>query len=209
MAMGRCRSFVLTCVLIAASALPAESEFVSVQLETGNLLLDFPFGGLVAGAPGLSIFAGASEIDASHYPLDQCAPCKPGDVVSLSGGWFGTSGGVSWQGTFYSTGGALDPLNDFRVSTPALVMPPLGDPFTAVLPFDLSFDFAPRPLVLHAFGEGFVTAHFVLSEANPGTWFAAEADYRIAITPEPATWLLVASGILVPAGLRRWRKRSL
>src|SRR5438094_2097333 len=113
--MGRCGSFVLACFLIAAFALPAESEFVNVQLETGTLHLDFPFGGLNAAGPGLSIFAGAGEIEAGAYPLNQCAPCKPGDVVSLSGGWLGTAGGVTWQGTFYSTGGSLDPLNVFSV----------------------------------------------------------------------------------------------
>jgi hypothetical protein len=203
--VGCCRSFALACVIIAAFALPAKGGPVNVQLETGSLQLDAPFGGLTASAPGLSIFAGASEFDAGSYPLSQCAPCKPGDVVSLTGGWLGTTGVVKWQETFYSTGGAFDPLNDFRVSTPALVMPPVGDPFTAVLPFDLSFDIAPIPF-LHAFGEGFVTARFEPAR-DPGTWFATEADYRISTVPEPATWVLVASGALLPAGLRRRLKR--
>src|SRR5262249_55819611 len=207
--MGRYRSLVLACALISASAVPAESDLVNVQLETGGLSLDFPVGFLNASGSGLSIFTGASEIDASDYPLTHCAPCKPGDAVSLSGSWFGTTGVVTWQGTFYSTAGAFDPLNVFNVSTPALVMPPLGDPFTAVLPFDLSFDFAPRPLSLHAYGEGFVTAHFEPNQFNPGTWFARDANYDISTVPEPGTWLLVVSGVLFPAGLRRWRKRSM
>jgi hypothetical protein len=214
--MGRYLPFVLVCVLVASFAPPAESAFVNAELETGTLDLDFPFGGLHATAPGLSIFASAGAIDAGSYPLSQCLPCKPGDVVSFSGNWEGTSGTVTSQGTTYFTGGALDPLNLFGVSTPTIVVPPLGDPFTVVLPFTLSFEFSnpgvppypPGPLTVDAFGAGFVTVQFEPAGFVPGAWATREADYRIA--PEPATWLLVASGILVPvgqAGLRRRRKR--
>jgi hypothetical protein len=117
-------SLFLACLLIAASALPAKGGLV--QLESGGLFLDFPFGGLQAEAPGLSIFAGAGEIDASNYPLTHCAACRPGDVVGFNGSWLGTSGSVTWQGIFYETGGALDPVNVFGVSTPTIVVPPLG-----------------------------------------------------------------------------------
>jgi hypothetical protein len=214
--MGSYLSLVLACVLIASLAPSAEGGFVNTELEAGTLQLDFPFGQLQATAPGLSIFASAGEIDAGAYPLSQCLPCKTGDTVSLSGNWQGSSGDVTWQGTTYSIGGANDPLTMFSVNTPTIVVPPHRHPFTVVLPFTLSFEFSnpgvppypPGQLTVDAVGTGFVSVQFEHAGFAPGAWVTREADYHVV--PEPATWLLVASGALIPigrAGLGRWRRR--
>ena len=70
-------------------------------------------------------------------------------------------------------------------------------------------DPAPGQLDVDAFGAGFVTAQFEPDQSHIGAWVATQADYRIGVVPEPATWLLVASGVLFPAGLRWWRQRSM
>src|SRR5262249_31188101 len=114
--MARYRSLVLGCFFIAAFALPAQGDFIpSIQLESGDLTLHFPDGGLVARAPDLFIGNSASAIDAGNYPLAHCAFCMPGDVVSFNGSWIGTPGFDIFQGTQYTTGGALDRLNSFTV----------------------------------------------------------------------------------------------
>jgi hypothetical protein len=195
--MSRCRSLVLACVLIAAFALPAKSDFIQVQLEAGGMHLEgFFFGELDVSGPGLSILADAGGLDSTHYPLGQ--DLRPGNVVSFSGSWLGTGGFVTWQGTSFSTGGALDPLNQFQVFTPTIVVPPLGDAFTVVLPFTLTYDVRQPDFslpALHAFGAGFATVQFEPDALSRG-WVTPEADYRIGVVPEPATWLLVVSGIL-------------
>jgi PEP-CTERM motif-containing protein len=207
--MSRCRSFVLACVLICAFALPAESDFIQIQLEAGGMHLDGISGKLDVSAPGLSILADAGIFDSTHYPLGE--DLRPGNVVSFSGSWIGTGGVVTWQGTTFSTGGSRDPLNEFLVSTPTIVVPSLGDPFTVVLPFTLTYNVRQPDFslpALHAFGAGFATVEFEPDALSRG-WLTREAVYRIGVVPEPATWLLVASGVLFPAGLRRRRKRSM
>src|SRR5262245_27136897 len=123
--MARYRSLVLGCFFNAAFALPAQGDFIPpIQLESGELTLHFPDGGLVASAPELFIANSASDLESSVYPLAHCTFCMPGDVVSFNGSWIGTPGFDIFQGTQYTTGGALDRLNEFHVFTPTIVMPP-------------------------------------------------------------------------------------
>ena len=143
------------------------------MLDAGSLSLNYPSGTLSASGPDISILAGADVFDATDYPLNHCAFCRPGDVVDFSGSWLGTGGSVTYQGATFTTGGALDPLNVFSVTTPTVV-PPLGDPFSLELPFTL--DFSVGRLDIDATGAGVATVDFVPRDGN---WLTLSAVYTL------------------------------
>ncbi len=177
------------------------------MLDAGSLSLNYPSGTLSASGPDISILAGADVFDATDYPLNHCAFCRPGDVVDFSGSWLGTGGSVTYQGASFSTGGALDPLNVFSVTTPATVVPPLGDPFSLELPFTLDYSVG-RP-ALDATGAGVATVNFAPGNFA-GTWFTSSAVYNLdppltLTNPEPSTVFLLGTALLL--GLF-WRSRA-
>jgi PEP-CTERM motif-containing protein len=136
-----------------------------------------------------------------------CLPCQPGDSLSLAGdfqfGFFQVEGGPippnpPWQPDFNSRSSQFDAGN--------VIVPPLGASAILWAPFKFTGRLrfrnnAGEARDLELFGRGTGTVEL---RPEPGLplWEFARARYEFAPVPEPATPLLVSSGLAAVA----WRR---
>jgi hypothetical protein len=197
---------------LSADPVPVTSGFFSVTGLGASAIYDFQ---------GLDFQAAASLEPGVVGPDLTCFPCVAGAVISLDTSFLGSRGtgsAVVDGMTFPSIGLAA---TNFLFEAPDIVAPGTTGSFAVMRPFTFSgrlFGFALtdpdltpifEPLLI---GQGQVTASF-LENPNPGgpplfSFRSIRFDFaEPAPVPEPATLLLVASG-LGGALLRRRARRT-
>ena len=138
--------------------------------------------------------------------LQQCITCEPGAKFKLRG-WWSFEGTAEFEGTTYEATGRL------RFKLPKTTIPDLDELERAE--FTEAFDFVGRVKAtdksaptLRLIGEGLATIRFFRNEGEGVLPTLIRYDFDATQqTPEPATLLLVGSGLAVAlAGRRRSRK---
>lgn len=199
--------FVCIAVAILGVLLPTESR--GEPIATGSVRLSGP---LMSGAGGFTLgdlqvsVSGSGFVEAGYL----CFLCPPGTMVSLSGSLSDLDGFVSFESPSFQLPDSIEP----------------GVRWTITMPF--SFDARFYPVTVGPSGgfsgTGTVTGEFLtqrllteingeLVEAVPGTFFHfLSATYTapgepVAATPEPASLLLIGTGVL-GLGLRSRFRRA-
>lgn len=198
----------LLALLVLAS--PAAAVNVNVLLTDGTITFNGSTVELHATGPNLVV----SGFDPFVIPLPACLGlCQPGEVVPAGMNVsFAFGGAVTYAGMNVSViDSGLPPFAtlSWTVTADPILMPPLGDPFTVTEPFlitlHVGLDNCPNCIPgvtgIDATGSGIATFSFAQSGR---AWDQTSAVWTIQ-TPEPGTWLLLATGCIGLTWLR-WRR---
>src|SRR5262245_20016658 len=198
---------------------------VPVQLTEGTLTLSSSFGqvnGSTLSAIGPNFSIGASSLPFGWLYPGCPLPCPAGSVFTVNtGGDFAGGGGVTYNGVsvpISDAGGGGVALAGWMVTADPISMPPLGSPFTVTESFVITY-WVQFPVctndpscwyqrfLIQGAGSGIATFSFAPSSNDPNSWEMTSGVYAIQ-TPEPGTWLLLATGAGA-LGWRRWRSPHL
>jgi PEP-CTERM motif len=193
-----------------------------INIISGSLVLN-PFNGPITlvGDRGFTFESGVNVSGGFFLPWEQCdnlhspEPCLPGSSLGLTATWLGNdvTGPATLDGVTYSAVGSLSSSSSMNVQfLGTAVLPPLSSSATVTAPFTFEGSFfhpvdgmtVNDPLT----GSGFATLLF--SPTANGTWHLDSARYDFgnpSPTPEPASLLLMGSGILALAAFVRSRAR--
>jgi hypothetical protein len=209
-------ALVLTLVLLPAVPARADSIHITSGSWQWNGLAGS--GSLTLGGEGFTLDA-HTGVSGVFWPYLQCdvPECHPGTTVRLESHWDGLDvpGTATINGTPVRVG-SLDPtfggvIADFRgtlVIPLSFTMGALRAPFT----FTGLFEYPETPMLNHRFplfGSGTATLTFAPYQAFPGALLLTDARYDfsdVAPTPEPASVLLIGSGLAGVLAVRRRRR---
>jgi hypothetical protein len=198
---------------VSADPVPVTSGFFSVTGLAASAVYD------LQGAD----FRAAGSLEPGVVGPDlTCFPCVAGDVISLDTSFLGSrgTGRAEVDGTAFPSIGLA--VTNFLFEAPDIFAPGTTGSFAVTRPFTFSgrlFGFAladpdQTPIFERLLiGQGLVTASF-LENPNPGgpplfSFRSVRYDFaEAAPVPEPATLLLVASGLGGAIQLRRRARRS-
>ena len=215
-----CPRLVLPALLVLGCAvLPSVAGADPVRITSGFLSVDSistpgPFQ-LIGDNFSLSGFSQ----DQTAGPIQTCVPCEPGSTIDLGTRYLGDfgSGTGTVDGTAYPQLKLVGPV---VFSTPSITAPSAPGPFTVVQPF--TFDARLRGVVGFndvvfeklLSGQGTVTATFLASPewtGQPLLFFFDSIRYDFspaAPTPEPATLVLLGTGLAAVFARQRSRRRD-
>jgi hypothetical protein len=149
-----------------------------------------------------------------------CLPCgPPGTPISLDAilDTVDGSGTVDFGGTTFAVGSIGGSPGTavvaLRFLSGSVVLPPLGQRATLSAPFELGLSRVflevgePGAAVLSLTGRGMATFDVVANQSGEPLWELSSLRYDFEPVPEPASLLLIGTGILALAA-RRNRHRS-
>ena len=149
----------------------------------------------------------------------RCVPCVPGDSLSL-GGFLSEASYVTLKGgpvppnppwkpehaaspffSFFTADGTVPPLDTSVILTAPFV-------FTGLLFFENTGIPEHTTMTVELFGRGTGTVELRPNPFGTPVWEFAGARYEFAPVPEPATLVLVSSGLAAVAWRRGRRRRT-
>lgn len=196
-----------------------------INIIGGSLVMN-SFNGPITlvGDRGFTFESSLSVSGGFFLPWEQCTnlhspePCLPGSTLGLNAIWLGNdiTGPATLDGVTYSDVGSLSSPSSMAVQfMGTVVLPPLSSSATLTAPFTFQGSFF-HPVDggtvnESLMGAGMATLLFSPAGNIPGAWRFDSARYDFSApspTPEPASLLLMGSGMLALAAFVRMRARK-
>jgi hypothetical protein len=148
------------------------------------------------GSTAISFSADAIDVNSLN---NRCSPCAPGSTLNLGFSATGSSlrfGRITRDGVTYP----FEPFSGFfAVLAPTVTLPTTGGSISYRVPITFGGTITPGPsppiFSLELSGSGEALVQFIYN-SNGNFYEVASVRYEAPVlTPEPATWLLLGTGI--------------
>lgn len=194
-----------------------------IRITSGGLDGNRQIANVTVSSPdrGFSMTGVGSTAGGIWAPSQDCFPgCLPGSINSLEAYWLGSDfpGNATIDGNSYVIGGGNEASGSVRFTGSWVAPPHVSDTATVTAPFVFRGGFVFPSVegveseMVPSFGRGLATLNLAWNRFDYG-WELQTAQYRFssdpgAATPEPATLLLLSTGVIGAAATRRRRVRS-